>query len=423
MLDPQGVVTNWNAGAQRIKGYLPDEVIGSHFSRFYRQEDREKGEPQRALATAVREGRFESEGWRVRKDGSEFWANVVVDSIRGAGGAIIGFAKLTRDVTERRNAALALDQTRDALVKAQKLDAIGQLTAGVAHDFNNLLMVVLSSLELARRRLPDDEKLRQFIDNATEGAKRGVSLTQRMLAFARHQQLEPTVVDVAALVLGMREMLARSLGPTIRIETDFPPDLKPVLVDANQLELAILNLAVNARDAMPEGGRLAISTRKESATPPGTGLIPGRYVCLSVTDSGTGMNDATLARAMEPFCTTKGVGKGTGLGLPMVHGLAAQSGGQFTLTSTEGRGTSAELRLPTAPSDGLPTDCEWAHARRESSLEPLLVVAVDDDGLVLAGTSAMLEDLGHSVFPAGWPKKPLNCCDANPPSDCLSPTM
>ena len=185
MLDPNGIVTSWNVGAQRIKGYLPEEVIGSHFSRFYRPEDRERGQPQATLATAVREGRFEAEGWRVRKDGSHFWANVVVDPIRDDEGRIIGFAKVTRDVTEKHNNQLALERAREALFQSQKLEAIGQLTGGVAHDFNNLLMVVLSSLELLRKRVPDDAALKRLIDNAAQGAKRGVTLTQRMLAFAR----------------------------------------------------------------------------------------------------------------------------------------------------------------------------------------------------------------------------------------------
>ncbi len=349
MLTPDGTVASWNAGAQRIKGYEPHEVIGSHFSRFYRDDERAAGQPAAALHTAAAEGRFESEGWRVRKDGTQFWANVVIDPIRNAQGELSGFAKVTRDVTEKRDAQLALERAREALFQSQKLDAIGQLTGGVAHDFNNLLMVVLSSLELLKRRLPDDEKSRRLIDNAMQGARRGVTLTKRMLAFARRQQLDPVAVDVPALVGGMHDLLARSLGPTIRIELDFEPAILPVFVDPNQLELAVLNLAVNARDAMPQGGVLGISARLEAVAEPGSKLAPGEYVCLSITDTGSGMSEETLAHAAEPFFTTKGVGKGTGLGLPMVHGLAAQSGGRFALRSAEGRGTTAELWLPVAP--------------------------------------------------------------------------
>jgi PAS domain S-box-containing protein len=413
MLSPEGIVTNWNAGAQRIKGYEPAEVVGTHFSRFYRDEDRQAGQPTKALATAAAEGRFESEGWRVRKDGTQFWANVVVDPIRNAAGNIIGFAKITRDVTEKREAQIALDRAREALFQSQKLDAIGQLTGGVAHDFNNLLMVVLSSLELLKRRLPVDEKSRRLIDNAVQGAKRGVTLTQRMLAFARRQELAPVAVDVRTLIQGMRDLLERSLGPLIRIELDFPAELKWVLIDENQLELAVLNLAVNARDAMPQGGTLTISARLETVTVPAGSLIRGEYICLSIADSGAGMNEATLARAMEPFFTTKGPGKGTGLGLPMVHGLAAQSGGQFILRSTENVGTAAELWLPVAPlgsgvrpeTDAAPADLVQGSA--------LVVVAVDDDALVLAGTVAMLEDLGHTVLAATSAQQALDLIAKN----------
>ena len=402
MLDEQGIVSSWNAGAQRIKGYSVDEVIGTHFSRFYRLEDRDRGDPAKALATAARDGRFEAEGWRVRKDGSQFWANVVIDPIRDAANRIIGFAKITRDVTEKREAALALERAREALFQSQKLDAIGQLSGGIAHDFNNLLMVILSSLELLGRRIPADERLSKLIQNATAGAKRGVALTQRMLAFARRQELHPKAVKVPDLVDGMLDLLERSLGPMIRVETTFEPDLPAVLADANQLELAILNLALNARDAMPDGGTLAISARGDNAADEsGQSTGAGRCIRLSVADSGTGMDAATLARAAEPFFTTKGVGKGTGLGLPMVYGLAAQSGGRFALTSTPGQGTTADLWLPLAPAeqagDRVPSS---AAAPSVSTAKPLRVLAVDDDSLVLTNTASMLEELGHAVLQA-----------------------
>ena len=400
LLTPEGIVSNWNAGAQRIKGYAPDEVVGTSFSRFYREEDRRAGQPRAALATAAAEGRFESEGWRVRKDGSQFWAHVVIDPIHDPGGEIIGFAKITRDVTEKRDAQLALERAREALFQSQKLDAIGQLAGGVAHDFNNLLMVVLSSLDLLKRRIPADEKSARLIDSAVQGAKRGVMLTQRMLAFARRQTLAPSAVQVRSLVQGMRDLLQYSLGPAIHVDLRFASDLRPVLIDANQLELAILNLAVNARDAMPDGGTLTISTRLEVAPVATPQLAAGEYVCLSITDSGAGMSGETLTHAMEPFFTTKGAGKGTGLGLPMVHGLVAQSGGQFMLRSAEGIGTT-EIWLPVAP-DGAGLTAAHAAASPPEVREghPLRVVAVDDDALVLAGTVAMLEDLGHTVLAA-----------------------
>ncbi|RCW66692.1 hybrid sensor histidine kinase/response regulator [Pseudorhodoferax soli] len=411
MLDPQGLVANWNAGAQRIKGYAAAEVVGTHFSRFYRAEDRARDEPGHALATAAREGRFEAEGWRVRKDGSEFRANVVIDAIRDDDGRIVGFAKITRDVTAQRAAQQALERAREALFQSQKLDAIGQLTGGVAHDFNNLLMVVMSSLSLVRRRLPDDPKLVQLIDNALNGARRGAALTQRMLAFARRQDLKPTVVRLPALVEGMAELLTRTLGSTVQVQTAFAPALPPVLVDANQLELALLNLAVNARDAMPEGGQLTLSAQEETLAQSGA-IAPGHYVRLAVTDTGSGMDAATLARATEPFFTTKGAGKGTGLGLAMVHGLAGQSGGGFTLQSQAGQGTTATLWLPVADDD-TPAAAPARAAVASPAVAAMRVLAVDDDPLVLTNTVALLEELGHSVLQTATAEEALRLLRAD----------
>nr|WP_145549837.1 PAS domain-containing sensor histidine kinase [Variovorax boronicumulans] len=411
MLDTQGLIANWNAGAQRIKGYSAAEVVGTHFSRFYRSEDRARDEPAKALATAAREGRFEAEGWRVRKDGSEFRANVVIDAIRDDDGRIVGFAKITRDVTAQRAAQQALERAREALFQSQKLDAIGQLTGGVAHDFNNLLMVVMSSLSLARRRLPDDPKLVQLIENALNGARRGAALTQRMLAFARRQDLKPTVVHLPALVEGMAELLTRTLGSTVQVQTAFAPDLPPVLVDANQLELALLNLAVNARDAMPDGGRLSLSAQEETLAQAGP-AAPGRYVRLAVADSGSGMDAATLARATEPFFTTKGAGKGTGLGLAMVHGLAGQSGGGFVLQSQPGQGTTATLWLPVARDDA-PTTAQARAAVPSPTASTLRVLAVDDDPLVLTNTVALLEELGHTALQAATADEALRLLRAD----------
>ncbi|ACK52477.1 PAS/PAC sensor hybrid histidine kinase [Methylocella silvestris BL2] len=409
MLDLDGRVATWNQGAQRIKGYLPDEIIGEHFSRFYTQEDLATGEPRRALETAYREGRFEKEGWRVRKDGSRFWANVVMDAIRDESGAVLGFAKITRDITERRDAQRALELAREALFQSQKLDAIGQLTGGVAHDFNNLLMAILGSLELVQKRLPADPKIASLIDNAILAAQRGTSLTQRMLAFARRQELELEPVDVLALVRGMTDLLQRSIGPSAPIEVRFPLALEPVQADANQLELALLNLVVNARDAMPNGGAIIIAARQEAIVEQAAvGLAPGRYICLSVQDTGEGMDQATLDRAKEPFFTTKGVGKGTGLGLPMVHGVAEQSGGRLILKSQKGAGTTAEIWLPAATTALQPSLAKLTPSESCPVTHPLTVLAVDDDHLVLTNTAAMLEDLGHKVFTALSAEQALN---------------
>lgn len=403
MLDPTGTVTSWNQGAQRIKGYRADEIIGRHFSTFYTEEDRARDEPRFALDTAMREGKYEKEGWRIRKDGTRFWASVVLDAIRDDQGELVGFAKVTRDMSERREAERALDQARETLFQTQKIESIGQLTGGVAHDFNNLLTAVLSSLELLRKHVPADPRLAGLVDNAIQGAERGISLTQRMLSFARRQELNPKPVNIAALIKGMTDLLQRSLGPMVAIETRFPPEIGTVLADPNQLELAVLNLATNARDAMPEGGTIIIAAREENA-PVVAGqrdLAPGRYLCLSVADTGEGMDEETLARAREPFFTTKGIGKGTGLGLSMVHGMAEQSGGRLVVRSRSGEGTTAEIWLPMAGSaaeEAAPLQPQSTDAA--SDARPLRILAVDDDALVLMNTAALLEDLGHGVVEA-----------------------
>jgi PAS domain S-box-containing protein len=401
MLDPEGRVSSWNVGAERIKQYRAEEIIGEHFSRFYTATDLQKGEPQNALETARREGRFEKEGWRVRKDGTQFWANVIIDPIRDDTGKIIGFAKVTRDITERLESQKALEHAREALAHSQKMDAIGQLTGGIAHDFNNLLTVILGSLELAGKRLPEDASIRPLIANATQAAQRGAALTQRMLAFARRQDLDLKPVDLPALVRGMTDLLQSSLGPSMPIETRFPLKLNLVHADANQLEMALLNLAVNARDAMPSGGSIIIAAREETVTSGSAGkLKAGRYVCLSVQDTGEGMDKATLTRAMEPFFTTKGVGRGTGLGLSMVHGMTEQTGGRFVLKSRKGAGTTAEIWLPVAKPAKAADDAERSARDNTPRTRPLVVLAVDDDGLVLMNTAVMLQDMGHTVFEA-----------------------
>ncbi|MFJ2318963.1 PAS domain S-box protein [Pseudomonas sp. NPDC087817] len=399
MLSPEGRVSNWNQGAQRIKGYLPEEIIGQHFSVFYTPEDRELGEPQRALAIATKEGRFENRSWRVRKDGTRFLAHVVVDAIRGETGTLLGFAKITRDVTEAHQAQLALEKTREALAQAQKMQAIGQLSGGIAHDFNNLLTVILGNLEIVQKRVGDDPKITRLLENATQGAMRGVSLTQRMLAFARRQELKTESVDIPQLVQGITGLLRSSMGPGIRIDTHFPADLEPVLADTNQLELALLNLATNARDAMPEGGTVTITAQPEVVLELGhSELAAGRYVCLSLTDSGEGMDAQTLASARDPFFTTKGVGKGTGLGLSMVHGFIEQLGGRFILKSEKGHGTMAELWIPVAV-DGAAVKPFYPPAA-PIAVPRLSVLVVDDDSLVMTSTSLLLEDLGHRVIGA-----------------------
>jgi PAS domain S-box-containing protein len=407
MLDLNGRITSWNEGAHRLKGYEEAEILGQHFSRFYIDDDRAAGLPGRALAAAAKDGRFEGEGWRVRKDGSRFWANVIIDPIRNPAGEPLGYAKITRDLTERRDAQLSLDRTREILFQSQKMEAVGHLTGGIAHDFNNLLAAIIGSLEIARRRATD-ASVRRLIDNALSGAERGSSLTHRMLIFARCQELNFQAVDILALVHGMADLLERSLGPSVRIETRFPLNLPWVNTDVNQLEMALLNLAVNARDAMPQGGPIVIAARPEIVTIAQGRSNPGEYVCLSVTDTGEGMDEDTLGRAIDPFFTTKEAGKGTGLGLPMVYGLAEQSGGQLVLRSQKGRGTTAELWLPVAKKTAKAAEVEAPVQAPAREHRRLTVLVVDDDPLVLTNIAAMLDDLGHMVFEASSAREALD---------------
>ncbi|SEG80875.1 PAS domain S-box-containing protein [Bosea lathyri] len=407
MLDEHGTVSNWNAGAERIKGYRPEEIVGRHFSVFYTPEERARGECERALAIARSEGSFQTEGWRVRKSGERFWASVVIDPIHDEQGAIIGFAKITRDMSERRKAEDELLSAREALYQSQKMESLGQLTGGIAHDFNNLLNAVVGSLELLRKQEKNERQL-GLIDNALAGATRGITLTQRMLAFARKQELKVRPVDIYELVGGMTDLLSRSLGPSIELETLFPVGLMPAFADAGQIELAILNLAVNARDAMPSGGKITISAKNE-LVPDRTQsrLVPGRYIRIAVADTGEGMDAETLAKASEPFFTTKGVGKGTGLGLSMVSGTAQQLGGRLELQSEPGKGTTAILWLPVSEPAATPVEVEEARITTRVPTTSLSILAVDDDALILMNTVALLEDLGHIVVEASSGREAL----------------
>ena len=327
--------------------------------------------------------------------------------------------QLEQRIDERtREREIALAQ----LFEAQKMDTIGRLTGGVAHDFNNLLMAVLGSLSLLEKRLPDEPQGRRLLQNAVQGAQRGAALTQRLLAFSRRQELKPESVDFAELVNGMSELLERALGHGIELSCAFPADLPPVLADANQLELALLNVALNARDAMPNGGLVRVTASAEGVRVKG-GDLPlesGDYVRISVTDTGVGMDATTLSKATDPFFTTKGPGKGTGLGLSMVHGLAAQSGGLLRIDSKPGLGTTVELWLPraetTAVSIARLPDRPVAEA---SQLKPCTVLVVDDDLLVLTGTGALIEDLGHRAIEAHSAAEALSILEAGEKVDVI----
>jgi signal transduction histidine kinase/ActR/RegA family two-component response regulator len=302
-----------------------------------------------------------------------------------------------KERTRERETALA------QLFEAQKLDTIGRLTGGVAHDFNNLLMAVLGSLSLLEKRLPEDPRSHRLLQNAQQGAQRGAALTQRLLAFSRRQELKPEPVDVPQLVSGMKELLERALGHGVELRTQFVAQLPAALVDANQLELALLNVALNARDAMPAGGTLTISANEEDAqngSAADAPLEPGAYMRIVIADTGIGMDEVTLAKATEPFFTTKGPGKGTGLGLSMVHGLAAQSGGRLCINSKPDAGTSLELWLPMAKSPAVAAPGAMQPLGATPYVGACRVLIVDDDQLVMTGISAMIEDLGHTPIEA-----------------------
>ena len=413
MLDPNGRVMSWNPGAKRIKGYSAEEIIGQHFQRFYTAEDQALGKPLAALKTAARDGRIETEGWRVRKDGSRFWANVILDAIRSRG-QLVGFAKITRDITERRAAEAQLRH-------AQKMEAVGQFTGGAAHDFNNLLMAILGSLEILRKRLPPDPKLCALLDNAVQAAKRGSSVTQRMLAFARRQELKQDVIDVSRLVRDMVGLLERSVGSDVRLKLELPPAPIFVLSDAAQLENAILNVVLNSNDAMPSGGKITLAVT-ECSLPErhSSGLPAGRYARIEVRDTGIGMDAATLARATEPFFTTKGVGKGTGLGLSMADGVAGQTGGRLLAHSTLGQGTTVELWLPVTVPPQQPAARRAAPLPVPTGQETRLrILVVDDDELVLENTVAMLEDLNHEVIRASTPFVAIDVLDSHSDIDLV----
>jgi len=419
MLDTAGRIVSWNAGAARIKKYTREEILGKHVSQFYTPEDKATDLPGNALRTAAREGRFEGEGWRVRKDGTRFWANVVIDAIHDTSGKLIGFGKITRDVTEKREAMLALEQARDQLAQAQKMETIGQVTGGVAHDFNNLLAAIISSLRLLEKKVPSDPQSKRLLDNALTAAERGASLTQRLLTFARRQDLKPEIVDIPRLVTGMTDLLRRSIGPSISIETRSSDALTTARVDPTQLELAIFNLSLNARDAMPNGGTLTIDVAHDVVSKERSDdeLKPGRYVLITVRDTGVGMDEQTLRRSIEPFFTTKGIGKGTGLGLSMVQGLAAQSGGAMKIESKMGQGTTVRIWMPASDKTAS------VGAKRQSytpeAVKGCRVLVVDDDPLVSMGTVAMLEDLGHSAIDVSSGRQALTVLDTEPDIDVV----
>jgi PAS domain S-box-containing protein len=410
MLDPSGNIVNWNLGAERIKGYKSDEIIGQHYSVFYTEEDRRRGLPEKAIATAARTGKYESEGWRVRKDGSIFWANAVINTIEDADGCLLGFAKVTRDLTERRAA-------EERMRQAQKMEAIGQLTGGIAHDFNNLLTVVSGNIDALQRRLPKnaDDSLRRLTDAALRGTTRAALLTHRLLAFSRRQPLEPKSVSVNVLITGITEMVHRTLGERIRVETVLAAGVWPTFVDSNQLESVLLNLAVNARDAMPDGGKLTIEAANvylDEKYAADAEVAPGQYVGIFVSDTGTGMTPDVAEKAFDPFFTTKEIGQGTGLGLSQVHGFIKQSGGHVKIYSEVGVGTTIKLYLPRDVSRDRDDETRTASASiPQAKGETVLVV--EDEADVRSFTVETLRELGYLVIEAADAGAGLRLLDAH----------
>jgi PAS domain S-box-containing protein len=394
MLSPTGIITNWNAGAQRIKGYTDDEVVGTHFSRFYTEEDRGNGLPSVALAAATAEGRFEQENWRVRKDGTRFWAHVVIDAIYNEQGELLGFAKITRDVTEKKRAADALDRANAALFQSQKMEAIGQLTGGIAHDFNNLLAIISSSLDVLSTRLHDARDIK-MLESMQRAVTRGATLTQQLLSFARRQPLKVDKYNLNALIGGFEAVFRRAGNSSIAFEINLAPALKTVAIDAARFEAALLNLVVNARDAMPDGGKLAIATESVELGEREIGsLAAGSYVKVTVSDTGEGMPAEVAARAFEPFFTTKEIGKGTGLGLSQVYGFIAQSGGEVVLESEVGKGTTVSVYLP-----AIAGAADNSDADADTDTDTVLIV--EDEPDVMEVAAELFRSIGYEVLTAG----------------------
>jgi PAS domain S-box-containing protein len=413
-------VASWNAGAQRIKGYAPEEIIGRHFSNFYTEADRAAGLPRTGLETAAREGRWEHEGQRLRRDGTPFWAHVVIDAIRDEDGKLVGFAKVTRDITERREAEAALRAAQATMIRSQKLEAIGQLTGGVAHDFNNLLQVISGNLQLLSKDIAGNARAEMRVQSALAGVARGSKLAFQLLAFARRQPLEPRVVNAGRLIKGMDELLRRALGGESEVETVVAGGLWNSLIDPDQLENAILNLAINARDAMNGEGRLTIEASNASLDDDYVrqydDLAAGQYVMIAVTDTGTGIPPDILERVYEPFFTTKAEDKGTGLGLAMVYGFLKQSGGHVKIYSEMGAGTTVKLYFPrnVASEDAL-----VAAPSNEVKGGEETVLVVEDDDEVREVAVSMLAELGYRVVKAKDAAGALVIVDSGIPIDLI----
>ncbi|MES2824349.1 MAG: PAS domain S-box protein [Pseudomonadota bacterium] len=420
MLSVDGYVTNWNSGAQRIKGYVADEVVGTHFSRFYTEQDRIAGFPAKALRAAAAKGGFESEGWRIRKDGTHFWAHVVIDPIKNEAGELIGFAKVTRDVTERRETAALLEKTKESLFQSQKMEALGKLTGGISHDFNNLLSVIANGVALLRMSANNNAIDLKTLDSMERAASRGAILTQQLLSFAKQQPLKQEKQDLNRVITSFDSVLRRALKSSVEFELKLAPLLPAILIDATQIEVAILNLVVNSGDAIVDSGTVTLQTRLvELASNQVSELPSGRYIELSVSDTGEGIPPHIIDRVMEPFFTTKPPGKGTGLGLSQVYGLMQQSHGAIKISSTLGTGTEVLLYLPAL--DFAETPSISVHKNNKA-------LVVDDQPDVLDMAAELFRTLGYDVFAANNGRDALDVLQRNPDikllfSDVVMPGM
>ena len=394
VLDTAGRVASWNANAQQVIGYAMDEIVGKHFGIFYRPDERRAGEPNRALELAVKKGKHEVEGWRIKKNGTLFFVTGTITAIRDEGGNLIGLANVFRDATERRHAQEKLVEAREQLAMAQKMEAIGKLTGGIAHDFNNLLMIIGGNAQMFKRLL--DPKLPRAIEAIQTAAKRGESLTRQLLTFSRRQRLSPTVVDLNACIRNMRTMIESSLRGNIVYNEQIDPAVWPVKVDLAELELAIVNLAVNARDAMPSGGEFTLTTRNVMADTEDRGdSIETAFVMIEFNDTGVGIPPNLLSKIFDPFFTTKEVGKGTGLGLSQVYGFVHQAGGTIKAESDIGRGTTITIFLPSCAETEI-VDDEAADLDAPQLQRPTVLI-VDDSAEVAEVTSSLFENLGYDT--------------------------
>jgi len=436
--DLNGIITSWNRGAAAIFGDRAAEAIDRSIALIYPPE---RLHEEDMILDRLRRGERIDHFETVRrcKDGRLINVSLTISPVRDESGRIIGASKIARDITDRKRGEAAqrelnellerrvMERTRElasaiereraeakereraeaALRQAQKMEAIGQLASGMAHDFNNLLTAILGNLELLDMRLAD-EHLRKLVHAAARSAQRGARLNEQVLAFSRKQHLAAHSVDLNGLITGIEDMLTRTLGGTIEVTTALSPGLWPALVDPHQLEVVILNLAINARDAMPSGGRVSLATRnvKGSELDPVVGLAAGDYVCVAVSDTGSGMSEEVLARACEPFYTTKEIGRGSGLGLSQVYGVAQQSGGGLRIKSALAHGTTVEVYLPRSRAPGeVVTPQSLAHWPSLTARGTILVVDDQDDVREVA--VAQLEALGFRVAQAANGKAAL----------------